>query len=661
MMMMMAAGAGDTERLEAELTCAICLDLFREPVTAPCGHNFCRSCLAQFWAEDRRYLLGFTCPQCRHHFVERPELQPNRVLCAVVEEFERGRSQTLPAEAPAEPPAAVVCDACPPGAGARAPAVRSCLTCLASFCSEHLVPHQQSAAFRNHNLQPPLADLAERLCPQHGNLLEFYCRPHRSCICAVCILEHRGCETNRMEEAFKQQEADLKTQRKNLQYQIIQLQHHLELVRYKKQHLTDSSMKQKLSLSSEFNEMKTLIEEEEKIAVKLIEEEENKAASQVADALDQINTQLDKLKEYKEQLDSLLSHTGSMHFWKSIGELPAISLKACTPPNPAEVNVRKVELVQKVVSALKQVLVRELKAPLQQRINQVDRAEKTKLKALANPDQRMDTKKTMAKASNSPDQEPSVGQPNEESSPLDPLEPPSANVCKLLQTANPPEGKQARKKTTKSKASNSPKPGSGAEQSDEYKKPFNVATLPMTRCKLLQYKSKITFDHRTAHKKLLVRDDYTHLSVANQLQPYPDHPGRFVNCVQVLGLQSFSSGCHYWEVNNEGSNFWAIGLAYVSLDRQGSRSRLGRSPLSWCLESFGQKLSVWHKGQEAILHVSQPRIIGVHLDYNQGIVAFYSVTDSMMRLFYYEVDFQGRVFPAFWLGNIGTTLSLVQL
>ncbi|XP_043571132.1 E3 ubiquitin/ISG15 ligase TRIM25-like isoform X2 [Chiloscyllium plagiosum] len=390
-------------------------------------------------------------------------------------------------------------------------------------------------------------------------------------------------------------------------------------------------MKQKLSLSSEFNEMKTLIEEEEKIAAKLIEEEENKAASQVADALDQINTQLDKLKEYKEQLDSLLSHTGSMHFWKSIGELPAISLKACTPPNPAEVNVRKVELVQKVVSALKQVLVRELKAPMQQRINQVDRAEKTKLKALANPDQRMDTNKTKAKASNSPDQVPSAGQPNKESSPSDPLEPPP------FQTANPPEGKQARKK-----------------------KLFNVATLPMTRCELLQYKSKITFDHRTAHKKLLVRNEYTHLSVADQLQPYPDHPGRFVNCVQVLGLQSFSSGCHYWEVNNEGSNFWAIGLAYVSLDRQGSRSRLGRSPLSWCLESFGQKLSVWHRGQEAILHVSQPRIIGVHLNYNQGIVAFYSVTDSMMRLFYYEVEFQGRVFPAFWLGNIGTTLSLVQ-
>ncbi|XP_059509556.1 E3 ubiquitin/ISG15 ligase TRIM25 isoform X2 [Stegostoma tigrinum] len=665
----MAVVSGETERLEAELTCAVCLDLFREPVTAPCGHNFCRSCLAQFWAGDRHHLLGFTCPQCRRHFSERPELQPNRVLCAVVEEFERSRAQAEPKTqvAEAEPPPAVACDACPPGAGALA--VRSCLTCLASFCAEHLEPHQQSAAFRTHNLQPPLADLAERLCPSHGNLLEFYCRPHSSCICAACLLDHRGCDTQRMEEARRQQEANLNYQRQSLQYQIIQLQHHLELMQYKKQHLTDSTVKQKSALSSEFNEIKTLIQEEEKIAAKLIEEEENKAASQVADALDQINTQLDKLKEYKEQVDSLLSHTGSMHFWKSIAKLPAISLKACTPPDPAGVDVRKVELVTKVASALKQVLIRKLKCPLQQRMCQVEQAEKTK-----------------AKASNNPDQGSATDQQDTESSPQRPQD------TKPDQASNPAEGKHAKKKktkakvannpdqgsatdqgkeenfnnfssyateTTKAKASNSQKSALGAEQQEEYRKPLPVI-LPASRYELLQCKSKVTFDHRTAHKKLLIRDDYTRLCVAEQLQPYPDLPTRFINCAQVLGLQNFSNGCHYWEVNNEDSTLWAIGLACIGMDRKGGRSRLGRNPLSWCLERFGQKLSVWHRDQEAVLYVSPPRVVGVYLNCNQGIMAFYSVADSVTQLFHFKVEFQSRVYPAFWLGSSGTTLSLVQ-
>ncbi|KFP01425.1 Nuclear factor 7, brain, partial [Calypte anna] len=35
--------------LEEDLTCAICLCLFSNPVTVPCGHNFCRSCLDLSW------------------------------------------------------------------------------------------------------------------------------------------------------------------------------------------------------------------------------------------------------------------------------------------------------------------------------------------------------------------------------------------------------------------------------------------------------------------------------------------------------------------------------------------------------------------------------------------------------------------------------------
>ncbi|KFO78423.1 E3 ubiquitin/ISG15 ligase TRIM25, partial [Cuculus canorus] len=35
--------------LEEELTCSICLCLFSSPVTVPCGHNFCSSCLELSW------------------------------------------------------------------------------------------------------------------------------------------------------------------------------------------------------------------------------------------------------------------------------------------------------------------------------------------------------------------------------------------------------------------------------------------------------------------------------------------------------------------------------------------------------------------------------------------------------------------------------------
>lgn len=40
--MTMAEAAAPELFSEQELTCSICLDLFDEPVSTPCGHNFCQ-------------------------------------------------------------------------------------------------------------------------------------------------------------------------------------------------------------------------------------------------------------------------------------------------------------------------------------------------------------------------------------------------------------------------------------------------------------------------------------------------------------------------------------------------------------------------------------------------------------------------------------------
>uniref|UniRef100_A0A8C2GQQ8 Si:dkey-183c6.9 n=1 Tax=Cyprinus carpio TaxID=7962 RepID=A0A8C2GQQ8_CYPCA len=49
---------------EGELHCSICLDLFSDPVTTPCGHNFCKTCLDMFWDNCKKC----TCPYCKETF-----------------------------------------------------------------------------------------------------------------------------------------------------------------------------------------------------------------------------------------------------------------------------------------------------------------------------------------------------------------------------------------------------------------------------------------------------------------------------------------------------------------------------------------------------------------------------------------------------------------
>ncbi|XP_074872852.1 uncharacterized protein LOC142024615 [Carettochelys insculpta] len=66
---------------KAELTCSICLDLFRDPVTTECGHSFCRDCITQLCEEGK---ITVVCPHCRSMF-HRKNLKPNRELKNIVD------------------------------------------------------------------------------------------------------------------------------------------------------------------------------------------------------------------------------------------------------------------------------------------------------------------------------------------------------------------------------------------------------------------------------------------------------------------------------------------------------------------------------------------------------------------------------------------------
>ncbi|XP_023252484.1 tripartite motif-containing protein 16-like [Seriola lalandi dorsalis] len=44
------------------ISCSVCLDLLRDPVTIPCGHSYCISCIKSFWDEEDQKRIH-SCPQ----------------------------------------------------------------------------------------------------------------------------------------------------------------------------------------------------------------------------------------------------------------------------------------------------------------------------------------------------------------------------------------------------------------------------------------------------------------------------------------------------------------------------------------------------------------------------------------------------------------------
>ena len=54
------------KKLEDQLNCVICLDIYTDPKLLQCFHVFCRQCLVKLVVRDQQGQLVLTCPTCRH-------------------------------------------------------------------------------------------------------------------------------------------------------------------------------------------------------------------------------------------------------------------------------------------------------------------------------------------------------------------------------------------------------------------------------------------------------------------------------------------------------------------------------------------------------------------------------------------------------------------
>uniref|UniRef100_A0A803JW88 RING-type domain-containing protein n=1 Tax=Xenopus tropicalis TaxID=8364 RepID=A0A803JW88_XENTR len=73
--------------LRAELTCSVCREIYTNPVTLPCGHNFCQACIEKTWDWQEEIEEDPSCPECRRGYRKRPELERNLRLRNIAERF----------------------------------------------------------------------------------------------------------------------------------------------------------------------------------------------------------------------------------------------------------------------------------------------------------------------------------------------------------------------------------------------------------------------------------------------------------------------------------------------------------------------------------------------------------------------------------------------
>ncbi|XP_021266578.1 E3 ubiquitin-protein ligase TRIM62-like [Numida meleagris] len=201
--------------LQEELTCSVCLDIYRNPVSLSCGHSFCEECIQGVLRSQHCPRDLFRCPLCSAQEAPPAKLQPNIQLRSVVQKFldtsEQSVALELKREAECEEKGEssgprdeeILCDFC---LEKPQPAVKTCMNCETSLCQAHLGRHSAKAFLTSHVLVEPCDArvLAERRCSQHGKLLECYCVTDLVCVCLLCCAtsSHRSHKIISVEEAF---------------------------------------------------------------------------------------------------------------------------------------------------------------------------------------------------------------------------------------------------------------------------------------------------------------------------------------------------------------------------------------------------------------------------------------------------------------------------
>ncbi|XP_053498580.1 tripartite motif-containing protein 16-like [Ictalurus furcatus] len=299
-------------------SCPVCLDLLKDSVTIPCGHNFCKVCINDYWDQEDESRV-YHCPQCRDTFTPRPVLRRNIMLAEVVEKLKKTEVQAAsPAHCYAGP-GDVECDFC---TGRKRKAVKSCLMCLASSCETHLKPHLEGPALKKHKLAEVSGNLQEKICSEHDKVLEIYCRTDQSFICYLCMTdEHKSHDTVSVKACRTEKQSELKEEQMKSQQRIQEKQKKVQELKQAVNTIKLSAQTAVEDSETIFTEMIGSVEKRRSEVTELIRAQEKAELSRAERLLEQLEQEIADLQRRVTELEEL-SHTDDhLHFLQSFQPL----------------------------------------------------------------------------------------------------------------------------------------------------------------------------------------------------------------------------------------------------------------------------------------------------------------------------------------------------
>ncbi|XP_030579030.1 nuclear factor 7, brain-like [Archocentrus centrarchus] len=220
--------------LESFLSCHVCSETFRDPVSLSCSHSFCSSCLQKFWEQAKNK----NCPICKRSSKDEPSI--NLSLKELADSFAKKQSDSSPEEKERE----------------------------------------------------------EVVCEKHPDVPYWFCVDEDRAVCPVCEFSlHQSHKVVPVEEAVSDLKEQLKSALKSLQdkrnkYKQVEETYN-EVIEHSKKQLLSTERQ----IRAEFNKLHQFLREEEESRLAALREEEEQKGRTMSREMKMIEEQISSLSD----------------------------------------------------------------------------------------------------------------------------------------------------------------------------------------------------------------------------------------------------------------------------------------------------------------------------------------------------------------------------
>uniref|UniRef100_A0A672JCB6 Bloodthirsty-related gene family, member 1 n=1 Tax=Salarias fasciatus TaxID=181472 RepID=A0A672JCB6_SALFA len=295
---------------DEQFQCSICLDLFNNPSSTPCGHSFCMGCISRYWDGCK----VCQCPLCKKNFQKRPDLQINRTLREITEQFKSMKGGGGGGPVKEKRGGRVVgVEGGIPGSVYEELKKKLPHALLPTDAQSHngsisatLSPDSRSGGRRRFTVTGAANSHNLPLCDTHRRGILIYCRTDHMCVCPICASEdHHDHDTLTIEAEWMERKVQLGVSEQQIKEMIRERIRKMEEIRLAAAELEKAVQRETAGSMRLFSTLVSAVERSQAKLMEVVEMNRRAAQHQADSALRQLELEVEELRRRESALAQL--------------------------------------------------------------------------------------------------------------------------------------------------------------------------------------------------------------------------------------------------------------------------------------------------------------------------------------------------------------------